>query len=630
MRLPKLLPYLLPVLLFCYGPIQGQSNLIKAEKQKLASAKDSINYINSINRLGMLYHMRNVDSALYYGIRAKEIATRLQYAKGTADADNVIASVLYIRGMYQESLQLYTHALAAYRVQQDSANVSQVMMNMGNVYLSLGDSTKGLNLFRQVIRTGRKDSIMSLVNANYCMSNPRLSDDSSQYYIDKTREIASRYNDHRVLIAVNELESDFLFKKGRNKESLKVLVAALAEARKYEIDDQEIYILNSFARYYKNQPDSALNYAWRGYQLAKEKGYVLDLIPMLQDILTHTELLGNKDKIISVQKLLEATMAEENENLKKFVGDYIKYNTIQGDNAVLSIVNKNSRTKIWLLVSICVVSLFLLLFIYRLYQVSRKHELELEKLNLQILEQNKTLQVADEFKNKLFSILAHDFRTPLISTISIAGLMKDNPEFTKEEMEHFYGDIEKRASDMLESFDIILQWIKQQLSGYQYKAETLVLHDLFSESADIVMQQISAKKITLLNQIPMHATAVSDKEMLQFVNRNLLSNAIKFSPDGGTIIISCTQDDHLITVSVTDEGQGMDEQTLGKLFSVSSNFGSSTQHGAGIALSMCKDFIQKLGGQIWAQNVEPNGAIFSYSIPSKEEELTKKQLSRNP
>ncbi len=568
----------------------------------------------------MLYHMRDVDSALYYGIKAKEMANRLQYSKGKADADNVIASVLYIRGMYQESLQSYTQALSAYSVQKDSANVGQVLMNIGNVYVSLGDSTKGLNLFRQVIQTGRKDSIMSLVYANYCIINSTLSDDSTQYYINKTREIASRYNDHRVLIAVKELESDFLFKKGRNEESLKVLVAALAEARKYELEDQEIYILNSFPRYYKNQPDSALNYAWRSYQLAKEKGYLLDLIPMLQDILNRTELLGNKDKMISVQKLLNEAMAKENENLKKFVGDYIKYNTIQSDNVVLSIVNKNSKTKIWLLVSICAASLFLFLFIYRLYQVSRKHEGELEKLNLQILEQNKTLQVADEFKNKLLSILAHDFRTPLISTISIAGLMKDNPEFTKEEMEQFYGDIERQASGMLESFDIILQWIKQQLSGYQYKAETMVLYDLFSKSADIVVQQMTAKKITLSNQIPKHITATSDKEMLQFVNRNLLSNAIKFSPEGGTIIISCTQDDHLITVSVKDQGQGMDEQTFSKLFSVSSNFGSSTQHGAGIALSMCKDFIQKLGGQIWAQKAEPNGTIFSYSIPSQRKE----------
>src|SRR5690349_13369954 len=148
MRLPKLLPCLLPVLLFCYGPIQGQSNLIRAEKQKLSSVKDSIIYINSINRLGMLYHMRNLDSALYYGIRAKEMATRLQYSKGAADAENVIATIFAMRGMYREALQLYTHALSTYRVQKDSANVSQVIMNIGNIYVNLGDSTKGLNLFR--------------------------------------------------------------------------------------------------------------------------------------------------------------------------------------------------------------------------------------------------------------------------------------------------------------------------------------------------------------------------------------------------------------------------------------------------------------------------------------------------
>jgi K+-sensing histidine kinase KdpD len=263
-----------------------------------------------------------------------------------------------------------------------------------------------------------------------------------------------------------------------------------------------------------------------------------------------------------------------------------------------------------------VVSIFLILFIYRLYQISRKHQQELEQLNLKVLEQNKTLQVNDEFKNKLFSILAHDFRTPLISTISIAGLMKDNPEFTKSEMEQFYGDIESRATDMLESFDTILQWIKQQLSGYQYKPETLVLYDLFRESEEIMKQQLDTKKVSVSNQIPMHIVATSDKEMLQFVNRNLLSNAIKFSPEGGTIVISCAQDGNAITVSVTDQGQGMDEQTMSKLFTVSSNFSSSTRHGAGIALSMCKDFIQKLGGRIWAKNAEPNGAVFSYVILS--------------
>lgn len=563
----------------------------------------------------MLYHMRNLDSCLYYGTMAKKISTKLQYDKGKADADNVIASVLYIRGMYQEALQLYTQALSAYQVQQDTANINQVTMNMGNVYISLGDSAKGLDLFRQVIHTGRKDSIMSLVYANYCISNTNLSDDSCRYYLNKTREIASRYNDQRVLIAAKQIEFDLLIKKGPRKELLTLLDSALTEAQKYELDDQEIYLQSSYSLYYKSQPDSALHYAWRGYQLAEKRGYILDAIQLLKDILNYTELSGNKDEIIKVQKLLESALERENENLKKFVGDYIKYNSIETDNAVLNVLNKHNKVKIWFLISACILGLFLLLFIYRLYQVSHKQKHELEKLNLKIVEQNRTLQVADEFKTKLFSILAHDFRTPLISTISIAGLMKDNPDLTKTEMEHFYGDIENQASEMLESFDTILQWIKQQMSGYQYQATTLILQDLFNESADIVKQQLNAKNITISNQIPKDITAISDKEMLQFINRNLLSNAIKFSPEGGKIVIHCIQDNDFITVSVTDEGEGMDQETIGKLFSVSGNFSSSTKHGAGIALSICKDFIQKFGGRIWAENAKPKGAVFFYTIP---------------
>ncbi len=565
----------------------------------------------------MLYHMKNVDSSLYYGMKAKSIASRANYPKGKADADNVIASVLYIRGMYQKSLQLYTDALAAYQALRDTANVSEATMNIANVYLSLGDTTKGLELFRQVIRTGRRDSIMSLVYANYCMGNSALSDDSVQYYMSKIREIASIYKDHRVLIASKALEFDLLLKEGRRTHALKLLKSTLSEAQQYGLDDQEIFLLGDYTRYYENHPDSALHYAWQCYQLAKKKGYVLDLIPILNNVLSYTALSGNKDQIISVQTLLQAEMIEENEKLKKFVGDYIKYNTLQDDNVILSIVNKNNRVKILFLITICVVGIFLLLFIYRLYQNSRKHQRELEQLNLRILEQNKILQANDEFKSKLFSILAHDFRAPLAYTISIANLMKDNPESTKTEMEQFYGTIERQASGMLESFDTILQWIKQQLSGHQHQAEILVLYDLFRESADIVKQQLDVKKIKLSNQIPKHITATSDKEMLQFVNRNLLSNSIKYSPEGSTIVIGCTQDGNSITISVTDEGPGMDEQTLSKLFTISSPFGSSTQHGAGIALSMCKDFIQKLGGRIWAKNAVTKGAVFSYTIPLK-------------
>jgi K+-sensing histidine kinase KdpD len=250
----------------------------------------------------------------------------------------------------------------------------------------------------------------------------------------------------------------------------------------------------------------------------------------------------------------------------------------------------------------------LIIFIYSLYRISRKY-------GHSIQEQNSALHEADEFKNKLISILAHDFRTPLISTISIAGMMRDNQDLTETELEQFYADIEKDATQILESFDVILQWIKQQLSGYQFKAETLTLHGLFNETGHLFHQQLEEKNVTFSNKVPGHLVAVTDKEMLQFVNRNLLSNAIRFSPQGGTITINATQYRAAITVTVADEGPGFSAGTISQLFSVSGQFGSSTQHGAGIALAMCKDFIGKLGGSIGAENKKPNGALFYYTIP---------------
>jgi len=238
------------------------------------------------------------------------------------------------------------------------------------------------------------------------------------------------------------------------------------------------------------------------------------------------------------------------------------------------------------------------------------------KLNQQIQEKIRVLNEADEFKNNLVSILAHDFRSPLCSTIDIVRFIRRKHDFEKEELEQIYNDIEKDATQMLDSFDIVLQWIRQQLSGYQFKPETLNLYDLFNETAGLFSEQLEAKKIVFINEIPDDVIFVADKEMLQFVNRNLLSNAIKFSPENGRIIIGCTATIREVIITVSDDGPGLDQVTLDKLFAISRQPGASTQMGAGIALSMCRDFVAKMDGRIWAKNKQPTGCVFYYSFPN--------------
>jgi len=603
---------------FCCFGVHGQTLLIQKEQQRLLHITDSAAYVKCLNRIGMLYHSKNPDSCFIYGFRAKAIATRTGDVHGKANSDNTIAIALYLKGLYSESLGMFGKILPVFEQQRDTIGAMDVLMNMSSVYLAIKDSVKAVAFCRRAVYMGKslvRDSSMSVVYADYSIVNTALSKDSDLYYRQKAEQIATRYKDVRMLIVLQQLKATRLLYNGQKQEALPIIQQSYQAAKSAGLEYFEINSLDLFATYYAQKPDSVLAYYNRIYTIVDTKGYTYLKVRVLNVLLYYSRLAGDKDKQISYAQLLTTALLAENENMKKFIGDYVRYNALETDNRALSIANKNNKTKIWLLITICVVISILIVIIYRLYRAAHKQKQAQMLLNAQVQEQNKELQQADEFKNTLISIMAHDFRTPLISTISIASMMKDNPDFTGEEMEQFYGDIENEAQTMLQSFDTVLQWIKQQLSGYQYKGEILALHDLFSESAALYANLIETKKISIENNIPEGTAVNSDKEMLQFVNRNLLSNAIKFSPEGSTIKLDAVPGGNEIIVAVADNGPGMNADTINKLFSVSGQFGLSTQHGAGIALSMCRDFIQKLGGRIWAENKGENGSVFYYAIP---------------
>jgi signal transduction histidine kinase len=609
---------LLALCLLCHCLAHAQTTLIQSEQRKLPTIKDSAAYVNCLNRIGLLYHMKSPDSCFSYGFRAKAMANRLHYINGEADADNNIAIALYLKGLYRESLALFGKISPVFRRQADTVELTNVFLNMSTVYMEIKDPVKAVAFCRNAIYTGKnmhRDSCMSVVYANYCIVNQRLSEDSAQFYLAKSKQIATRYHDQRMLIVLQQLTGLRLLGKGLKEQALPYIKQSLQETAANGMEYLELNSLGMYASYYSDKPDSILAYYNRIYQLADTKGYDYLRVKILNVLVYYYGAAGHKEKQAAASQLLITALNAENENMKKFIGDYVKYNDLENDNLRLALIGKSDRIKIGSLIVVCIVVSLLILMVYRLYRASRKQEQRQVQLNTRIQETNLALQQADEFKNRLVSILAHDFRTPLISTIGIARLMKESHDFGKADVEKFYDDIENEVQTMLRSFDTILQWIRQQLTGYQYQPEELDLHHLFTESAGLYTRMLETKSVIITNFIPADTTIMSDKEMLQFINRNLLSNAIRFSPDFGIITIRAVQMGNELVVSVEDEGPGMTPDTIDKLFLVSNQPGRSTQHGAGIALSMCRDFIQKLGGRIWAENRAGKGAVFFYAIP---------------
>jgi len=235
---------------------------------------------------------------------------------------------------------------------------------------------------------------------------------------------------------------------------------------------------------------------------------------------------------------------------------------------------------------------------------------------IEIEEQNKVLAKVNEEKNKLFSIVSHDLRSPLNTIQSYLELLSFDVLEEKERKiaEKELVSLTKNTSDLLFN---LLSWSKTQMEGVNTKLKT---HNLFNILASTINTQhaiASQKDISFSNGIDKEAVAVCDEDMLQLVVRNLLNNAIKFTPSFGKISIYTKQDADNITICVSDSGKGIPEEQQKEIFSlkIQSTYGTNKEKGIGLGLVLCKEYIELQNGHIWFDSEPDVQTNFYISLP---------------
>ena len=604
--------------LFLLSNLAGNAQTAEIQKLQntLSKTKDSAVYVDKLNRIGMLMQMKSPDSCFVYGSKAKDISRRINYRKGLADANNVMAISLAVKGMQHEAMKLFKEALSGYQNLDDTSNIVQVYLNMSILFSSLEDR-KNMKIYSdRAMSLGKKipnDSIMSIVYSNYVLANQNISQDSLKYYRAKSNLIAEKFKDAKVLM-INRLDeaSKFIIVKDKTT-ALPILTSILSEARKLGIEYAELMALGALSNLYSDEPKLAIAYSEDALAVAQKGGfsYVEPLI--LQEMLHYAEILKDSNKQIEIAKKLVATSSVQQRQLQLFFGDYMHFNEIQTKNISLEKQSEADNKYIILLYTFLVICILLIIAVILLYKNARKISKRKTAYNLEITEKNKKLQEADDFKNRLVSILAHDFRSPMISTLYLVDILSTDTDLSATEKDELYTTIKDDVNKILKKFDMTLQWITQQLNGYKVQITQLRIAELIDDVMQNFALQTQKKGLTIINTIPSNTTIISDREMLQFINRNLISNAIKYSPNNGRITIDIIQENNYWIVAVSDQGNGLDAKTRETLFSVG-NLSGSTNEGAGIALSMCKDFITKLGGEINEKDNADGGATFYYTI----------------
>ena len=253
-----------------------------------------------------------------------------------------------------------------------------------------------------------------------------------------------------------------------------------------------------------------------------------------------------------------------------------------------------------------------------------------EELSLQVKEKNNALDTlkknemdlrqSNVTKDKFFSIISHDLRSPFSSILGFADLLLENhKEYDEIEREKYLKVIDDSAKQTYKLLDNLLSWARTQTDGFVFNPKKQSLENILIELIKLNKNNAEIKNIKLSYNLSKDINIYADYDMIEIILRNLISNAIKFTHLNGEVKINAEQNKNNTIISVSDTGVGIEQEILKETFEISqksTTLGTENEKGTGLGLMLCKEFVEKHDGEIWVQSEIGSGSKFIFSIPN--------------
>ncbi len=234
-------------------------------------------------------------------------------------------------------------------------------------------------------------------------------------------------------------------------------------------------------------------------------------------------------------------------------------------------------------------------------------------------ERTSELSIANASKDKFFSIIAHDLKNPFNALLGFTDLLIEDWDLIDEETKlSVIKDLRKSSKNTYSLLKNLLEWSRSQTGRITIEPVALKTSELVTETMNVLMNQAEIKEIKLVNTIPHNNVCFADNNMISTVFRNLISNAIKFTCTGGMVKINAIDSGSAYTYCIEDNGVGMDNETVSKLFQITEKIktlGTAKEEGTGLGLILCKEFIEKNGGTLVVESELNVGSKFCFTLP---------------
>ena len=239
-----------------------------------------------------------------------------------------------------------------------------------------------------------------------------------------------------------------------------------------------------------------------------------------------------------------------------------------------------------------------------------------------IQKQNNELKELNATKDKFFSIIAHDLRSPFQGFLAMTAMMSENiGDFSDEELAKNLGEMNKSAQNLYKLLQNLLEWARIQNGTIEFEPKYYMLKEIIEQNIESINEMAKQKGVTIISEIPESQKVFADENMINTILRNLISNAVKFTRKEGIVTAkSRTINNDTLEISVHDTGVGMSGSTLLKLFKTGEKVGCKGTDGeasTGLGLLLCKEFVEKHRGKIWAVSEEGKGSTFTFNLPMR-------------
>jgi signal transduction histidine kinase len=606
---------------------------------------------DALMKIGQNYYMLNkfLKAKDYYE-RAMDIYKKNQYYTGIADALQSIAVILSHWGEYDEALNYNFEALNFWKEMDNIFQIANVNYNIGIIYKELGDLNhakecfqKSLNLFVEI------NKIKEVVNATAHIGDIYMQSkdyDKALEYCMKADMLGQQVND-------KALSAETSFNLGKVYNLIGDYIKAIDYQRKaIRLNEDQNNIRSLVENYaelglvYYNfgQLDQALFYLQKGINISLEMNY------KYQTTIYYKHL----SKVYSAQRNFEAAFKSyesyiEGRDLIKSEESKLKTDELLAKYQV-SVKEKENETlrhneelknaqifNQWLIIALVAFALLCLLIVStifrRRYKMNRRLNVQLSLKNKEIESHQKKvenlnadLQTANAAKDRFFSIIGHDLKNPFNSLMGLLELLIDDYQsFTDDERKEFLEQMKSSSDRIYAMLQNLLLWGSNQMGKTELIRERIDLYKLTQETISLTQLVADRKSITINKNITPGTFAYADKNMVSTVFLNLITNAIKFTPQNGTIEIHTFSRNHEVEVMVADSGVGISPGNLEKLFKLDEKIqsdGTNKEKGTGLGLILCKEFVERNNGRIYAESIEGSGSWFYFTLPVSQESIS--------